>query len=76
VKARVRTSQFRAIRSTNAELIQLYWSISKDIRNKQATTEWGAKVVDQLAHDLGWEFPGQSGWSATELKYTRRFTHV
>ena len=41
----------------NSELIGLYWQIGRDIRDRQATHGWGAKVVDRLAADLRAEFP-------------------
>jgi len=73
VKKRVRVTQFRAARAANVEVINLYWSIGKDIRDRQDSAGWGAKVVDRIAADMSREFPGQTGWSATNLKYMRRF---
>ncbi|WP_426624275.1 DUF1016 N-terminal domain-containing protein [Leifsonia sp. McL0607] len=71
LKARVRTTQFRAARAANAEVIHLYWSIGRDILDRQERQGWGAKVIKRLSVDLRAEFPGQSGWSETSLKYMR-----
>ena len=71
VKARVRATRFRAARSASAEMIRLYWSIGKDIGERRTALGWGAKVVERLARDLKREFPGEGGWSVTNLKYMR-----
>jgi len=71
VKARVRATQFRAAQAANVEVIRLYWSIGRDILDRQETLGWGAKVIDQLAADLHREFPDQKGWSPTNLNYMR-----
>ncbi|MDR1212728.1 MAG: PDDEXK nuclease domain-containing protein [Propionibacteriaceae bacterium] len=71
VKARVRATQLRAARAANREVIRLYWSIGRDILTRQERLGWGAKVIQQAASDLRAEFPGQRGWSPTNLKYMR-----
>lgn len=73
VKARVQAAQVRAVRAVNCEVIMLYWSIGRDIVDRQRTLGWGAKVIDRVAVDLSREFPGQRGWSPTNLKYMRMF---
>jgi hypothetical protein len=57
IKERVRTAQVRASLAVNRELILLYWSIGRDILDRQRAEGWGAKIVDRLARDLGAEFP-------------------
>lgn len=76
LKSRVRTTQFRAARAANAEVIGLYWSIGRDILERQERLGWGAKVIQRLASDLRAEFPDQRGWSPTNLKYMRMFATV
>ncbi len=71
LKARVRSTQVRAARATNTEVLGLYWSIGRDILDRQDTAGWGARVVDRLAADLRLEFPDQRGWSRRNLLYTR-----
>ncbi|WP_454853213.1 PDDEXK nuclease domain-containing protein [Promicromonospora soli] len=73
LKQRVRTTQFRAVRAANAEVLRLYWSVGRDILDRQKDEGWGAKVVDQISADMRREFPGQRGWSRTSLKYMRMF---
>lgn len=71
VKARVRETQFRALRAANAEVIQLFWSIGRDILERQKTLGWGAGVVHRVSADLQREFPDQQGWSPRNLQYMR-----
>lgn len=72
LKARVRATQFRAARAANAEVLHLYWSIGRDILDRQNRAGWGSKVVTRLAADLQREFPDQRGWSRSNLLYMRR----
>jgi predicted nuclease of restriction endonuclease-like (RecB) superfamily len=45
-------------RRLNQETIRLYWSIGQNLSSRFAAEGWGTKVVDQLAKNLGTEFPG------------------
>ncbi len=71
LKARVRRSQVRAVRAANRELLALYWSIGRDILDRQEQAGWGSRVIDRLATDLRAEFPDQRGWSRSNLHYMR-----
>ncbi len=71
LKARVRTSRVRAARAANSELLALYWSIGRDILDRQEQAGWGSRVIDRLAADLRAEFPDQRGWSRSNLHYMR-----
>jgi len=73
LKARVRRAQVRAARAANTEVLGLYWSIGRDILDRQDQAGWGARVVDRLAADLRLEFPDQRGWSRSNLLYMRAF---
>jgi len=61
----------RAARAANAELLQLYWSIGRDILERQEQAGWGSRVIDRLAQDLRAEFLDQRGWSRRNLHYMR-----
>ncbi len=73
IKERVQTSQIRAIRTVNNELVSLYWQIGKSILEKQEQLGWGAKVIEQLSKDLRKIFPDMKGFSRTNLLYMRSF---
>jgi len=71
LKAPVRASRVRTAGAANSELLQLYWSVGRDILNRQEQAGWGSRVIDRLAQDLGAEFPDQRGWSRSNLHYMR-----
>jgi predicted nuclease of restriction endonuclease-like (RecB) superfamily len=73
VKARVRAAQLRASLAVNHELVALYWSIGRDILDKQKKLGWGAGVVARAAADLRAEFPEMRGFSRANLMYMRAF---
>src|SRR6185437_3961 len=52
LKHRIRSAQLRAAFAVNRELLLLYWSIGRDILNRQQAEGWGTKVIDRLAKDL------------------------
>jgi predicted nuclease of restriction endonuclease-like (RecB) superfamily len=76
VKARVHAAQQRAALAVNAEVMQLYWRLGRDILEQQGREGWGAKVTDRLAHDLKAAFPEVKGFSPRNLKYMRRFAEA
>lgn len=76
LKDRIRTSRFRAVVTVNRELIGLYWSIGRDILERQREQGWGAKVIDRLSADLRRAFPDTKGFSARNLKYIRAFAEA
>src|SRR5690606_18992127 len=45
----------------------LYWDIGRMIVDRQNASGWGKAVVEQLANDLQGEFPGITGFSASNL---------
>jgi predicted nuclease of restriction endonuclease-like (RecB) superfamily len=60
------------VRAANTEVLRLYWSVGRDILDRQKNEGWGAKVVDQISADIRREFPGQRGWSRRSLLYMRK----
>lgn len=72
LKERIKLAQTRAVLAVNAELVQLYWQIGSEIIEKQTNFKWGSGVIERLAWDLKAEFPGQTGFSVSNLKYMRQ----
>lgn len=73
IKTRVATARQRAALAANAELIQLYWQIGRDILERQQSAQWGDKVLDRLSSDLREAFPDMKGFSSRNLKYMKYF---
>ena len=67
IKKLIRKTQIKASLSVNKELLQLYWELGKSISDKSKTEKWGAAVVEQLSNDLRKMFPGQQGFSRSNL---------
>jgi len=73
LKTRIHQAQQRASLSVNHELVLLYWEIGSDICQRQEKQGWGAKVIEQLSHDLRVAFPEMKGFSRANLMYMRSF---
>jgi predicted nuclease of restriction endonuclease-like (RecB) superfamily len=73
VKSRIRQAQYQALRAANKELLGLYWDLGESILRKQESLGWGKSVVENLARDLQYEFPGQNGFSTANLWLMRQF---
>ncbi len=76
LKQRIHNAQQRATLAVNRELVLLYWQIGRDILERQTAQGWGAKVIEQLAHDLRNAFPTMKGFSPRNLKYMRAFAQA
>ena len=73
LKNKIRSSQVEAAISVNRELIRLYWSIGKDISEKQEKDKWGAGIIEKVARDMQNEFPGIEGFSPRNVWRMRAF---
>ncbi len=73
VKERVRSAQYQALKAVNTELVGLYWDIGRMIIERQEGESWGKAIVQQLAGDLQKEFPGVTGFSASNLWRMKAF---
>ena len=73
LKTRVRAAQLTAAVTVNRELIQLYWDIGRLIVERQQREGWGTSVIDRLASDLQKAFPGQKGFSPSNISRMRAF---
>lgn len=73
LKTRIRMERIKSFLSANAAVVMLYWEIGSAILERQKNADWGAKIIDRMAHDLKEEFPDMRGLSARNLKYMRKF---
>ena len=73
LKGQIAQARQRAALAINAELVQLYGRMGRDIVQRQKTQGWGAKVIDRLARDLKDAFPDMRGFSTRNLKYMAFF---
>jgi hypothetical protein len=66
LKSRVRGASVQAQRTLNTLVIELYWSLGKDILTRQEKHGWGSGVINRLAADLRLAFPDMKGLSAAQ----------
>lgn len=73
LKDRFRKSQIKAAVRVNSSMLEYYWWMGRDITRLHETAKWGSAFFDCLSLDLKTAFPGQSGFSVTNIKYTKRW---
>jgi predicted nuclease of restriction endonuclease-like (RecB) superfamily len=73
IRQRIAESRVRAATAVNRELVDLYWSIGKQIVERQELHGWGSSVIERLSADLLRELPGSKGFSASNLWRMRNF---
>ncbi|MDE5719953.1 MAG: DUF1016 domain-containing protein, partial [Paramuribaculum sp.] len=73
LKERFRRSQIKAAVKVNTTLLEYYWSMGRDISKLHKAAQWGSAFFDCLSLDLKTAFPGQTGFSVTNIKYTKRW---
>ncbi len=73
IKQRIKSAQLRASLSVNSALLELYWSLGKDIEEKQKHENWGSGFIDQFANDLQKSFPDIKGFSRRNIYAIRQW---
>ncbi len=73
LKERFRKSQIKAAVKVNTAMLEYYWEMGRDISRLHQTAKWGSAFFDCLSLDLKTEFPNQTGFSVTNIKYAKRW---
>ena len=73
IKQRIRSSQAKAAVKVNSTLLEFYWSLGRDLVAMKAEQQWGSGVVEQLSLDLKDAFPGQKGFSSSNIWYAKKW---
>lgn len=73
LKERYRSARIKAAIKVNIGMLEYYWALGRDICRLRAEAQWGSAFFDCLSLDLKAEFPNQSGFSVTNLKYAKRW---
>ena len=71
IKSRIKQSQIKAAVKVNYEMLDLYWTLGKDIASKQKDAKWGDAFLETMSKDLRRTFPNMSGFSVQNLKSIR-----
>ncbi|MCK9412366.1 MAG: PDDEXK nuclease domain-containing protein [Prolixibacteraceae bacterium] len=73
IKLKIKTAQLKVAVSANAQIIELYWDLAKDILQKQKEAAWGDAILEQLSIDLRLSFPNINGFSRRNLYAMRQW---
>ena len=73
LKQRYLSARLKASVDANRTLLEYYWSLGRDIADKQYANTYGTGFYKTLSHDLRSEMPGEKGFSETNLKYMYYF---
>lgn len=73
LKERFRRSQIKAAVKVNTTMLEYYWSMGRDLSKLHEAAKWGTAFFDCLSLDLKSAFPGQTGFSVTNIKYAKRW---
>ena len=63
----------RALKAVNAELIQMYWNVGKYLSALCADSEFGDKVIDEVAEYIAKANPGVKGFNRRGLYRMKQF---
>ena len=72
-KQQYKSAQLKAAYAVNAEMIQFYWQLGKQLMESQMTSKWGSKLLPQFSKDMQAAFPGTKGFSVSNLERMRKF---
>ena len=70
---RYHQSQIKAAVKVNSEMLRFYWSVGKDIEQRQFENKYGSHFYENLSRDLSLALNKKKGFSPTSLKYTKYF---
>lgn len=73
LKQRYLSARLKASVDANRTLLEYYWSLGRDIADKQYANTYGSGFYKTLSHDLRSEMPEEKGFSETNLKYMYYF---
>ncbi|HBK83954.1 MAG TPA: DUF1016 domain-containing protein [Flavobacterium sp.] len=73
LKNKVHAVQQKMAFSINAQLLELYWEIGKEINEKLKNANWGSNLIEKIAHELTAEFPSIKGFSRRNLYAIRQW---
>ena len=73
LKQRYLSARLKASVDANRTLLEYYWSVGRDIEDKQYANTYGSKFYETLSHDMRSEMSGEKGFSEGNIRYMYRF---
>lgn len=76
IAMRFKQSQIKAATRVNVEMLRFYWSLGKDIFEKDVSNKYGTSFYKKISNDLQSELPNIKSFSVTNLHYMRWFCEL
>lgn len=73
LSSRFRQSQVKAAVRVNSTMLEFYWSIGRDLSQKQFLNTYGSGFFKQVSADLQNELPDVKGLSPINIRYFKAF---
>ena len=73
ISCRYRQSQIKAAVRVNSAMLEFYWSLGRDLSQKQFLNTYGSGFFNKVSADLQRELPDVKGLSPTNIKYFKYF---
>ena len=73
LKQRYLSARLKASVEANRSLLQYYWSLGRDIADRQYANTYGSKFFETLSYDMRMELPNDQGFSQGNIRYMYRF---
>lgn len=73
LKQRYLSARLKASVEANRTLLQYYWSLGRDIAERQYANTYGSKFFEVLSRDMRMQLPEDKGFSESNIRYMYRF---
>lgn len=73
IETLIDTAKLKTAINVNMGMLSLYWTIGKQILDKQEKQGWGMQIIAQLSRDLSSCYPDDRGYSERNLRNMKRF---
>lgn len=73
ISLQFKNSQIKAASKVNAEMLEFYWSLGKDICERESNNAYGSGFYKRVSDDLKHELPDVKSFSVTNLHYMKWF---
>ncbi len=73
LKSKIHAARTKVALAVTSQILELYWDIGKDITERQSNSNWGSKLIEQVAVELKDEFPDMKGFSKRNIYAMRQW---
>lgn len=73
LKDKYRRSQIKAAVKINTSMLEFYWEMGREISILKTEAKWGSSFFDCISLDMKAEFPGEPGFSVSNIRYVYRW---